>query len=266
MPIPSQTTSSSRLNPAASSWTPSNAARGATESETAQDSISSHQHYSFLSKVTASGNPDSGRYLPSSSWAPPTPPESDGEDNDALTSTLPGRSMFHTDPYDFDVTTDALHPNLPYRSVFWQGLIHPGRAQRQRPLLSHRSVLPSSPYRSANMYFWWPSSPGRMRRAEREFISIKEPESGIFHNQRRKVKQLLTANVVGRGLHARSVIHITRPSCCDHDNNSFRIYGLLQPSSRIRLLNLYSELQRRFYQPESYHQETLLFTPLQDTI
>jgi hypothetical protein len=94
-----------------------------TAFETAQDSISSHQRYSFLLKITASGNPDSGRYLPSSSWAPPTPPESDGEDNDGLTPTLPARSIFHTDPYDFDVTGDALNPRLPYRSVFWQGLI-----------------------------------------------------------------------------------------------------------------------------------------------
>ena len=179
----------------------------------------------------------------STSRAPPTPPDSDSDDiNDRISSahTEPAICSAGTNPIvTIDRSqSDHLRPNsFPCGTIIWA---KPRGNDRywivMQSYFYHCVVLPIFTFNYKGLR-------GELRLAEREYVSIKDSGTRGFENQRPEVEPLVTTGKVNRGLHARSVVHITSPSFVRYNNHAIQRYGSFETYSMFRLISMYLDFQ-----------------------
>lgn len=195
----------------------------------------------------------------SASCTPSTPPDSDEADVNAPTSSAHAESSFSKAAQNPSVTIDVSQWDHLYHLQFWCGSIIwanlRGNDRYWVVMQSHGYhcvVLPIYTFDHKGLQ-------GAVQVAEMEYISIRDWGTSTFENQRPELEPLITTGKINRGLDAKSVIHITRPSFLNHNDRTVCWYGSLTPCSMFRLRGMYHQLQF-----ESYHRETLRLTLIHD--
>jgi hypothetical protein len=142
----------------------------------------------------------------STSRAPPTPPDSDSEDvDDLISSAYAQPAICNASPTPI-VTIDKSQPDhlhhipFPCGTIIWAKLRRKGRYWVViQSYFYHCVVLPIFTFHRKGLQ-------GALRLAEAEYISIKDPGTRRFENQRPRVEPLVTAGTIKKGLHAKSIV------------------------------------------------------------
>jgi hypothetical protein len=172
----------------------------------------------------------------STSWPPPTPPDSDSEEvDDQISSGHAGPNPIVTMDRS---KSNYLRPNSIRRgTIIWA---KPRGNDRYwvviQPHFYHCVVLPI-------FTFNYKGLPGELRLAKREYVSVRDSGTREIENQRPEVEPLVTAGKINNGLHAKSVIHITSPSSVRYNKHAIQRYGSLESDSTFRLIRMYLGVQ-----------------------